>query len=198
MGFFVIIMIKSLIILLLTFSFFGYGQELKISAGSVMNIYNKERVWGGYFENISSFYGNINYEHKLRKFGVSYSLSIMSIKQEFTYDFFIPKTTDNIENIYLEFGLSPVFKPLDKLNIKPGINFLSEIKSINIDKNKSGYVTLSLVTEYFILKNWYINSKYSHPFEYQGDESNSGLSPSRNRLPISRIYNLNFGVGYKF
>ena len=111
-------MIKSLIILLLTFSFFGYGQELKISAGSVMNIYNKERVWGGYFENISSFYGNINYEHKLRKFGVSYSLSIMSIKQEFTYDFFIPKTTDNIENIYLEFGLSPVFKPLDKLNIK--------------------------------------------------------------------------------
>ncbi len=177
---------------------FGYGQELKISAGSVVNIYNKEKVWGGYFENVSSFYGNINYEDKLRKFEASYSLSIMSIKQKFTYDFFAPKAIDNIENIYLEFGLSPIFKPLDKLNIKPGINVLSEIKSININKNESDYLTLSLVIEYFILKNWYINSKYSHPFVYQRHESNSGISPSRNRLPISRIYNLKFGVGYKF
>ena len=198
MGIFVIIMIKSLSILLLVSSMFGYGQELKISAGSVINIYNKERVWGGYFENISSFYGNINCERILKKLGVSYSLSIISIKQEFNYDFFTPKTTDKIENIYLEFGLSPVFKPLNKLNIKPGINFLSEIKSMNIDKNESGYLTLSLVTEYIIHKNWYIHSKYSHPFEYQGDEPNPGLSPSRNRLPISRIYNLNFGIGYKF
>jgi len=191
-------MIKSLIITFVAFSSFGYGQGLKFSVGSVMNIYNKERVWGGDFKNIPSIYGNINYEHKLRKFGVSYSFSIISIKQKFAYDYYFPKTTDIIENIYIELGFSPVFNPIDKLNIKPGINFLSEIKSINIDKNQSEYFTLSLVAEYFILKNWYINSKYSHPFRFQGDEPNPRLSTSRNRLPISRLYNLNFGVGYKF
>jgi len=190
-------MLKPLIIILLTLPFFVLGQGLKISTGSIINIPQIEPVWGGEYKNIPSFYGNINFEQKLKEIWVSYSLSIKSIKQEFTYDFYYPTTIDKIENRYLEIGISPIFKPLDKLYIKPGINFLSEINSINIDKNKSDYLTLSLVFEYFFLKNWYYNCKYSYPFEYQNNESNSVQNSSRIKLPISRIGNLNFGIGYK-